>query len=321
MKKLYFIFIACVVLTLNLNAQGNYHDTTGNLEVTKTGNASFTIPIAMPPTLGDFAPAINLNYTSGQFGGIAGQGWSINGISTIMHSSQRIDIDGKIDDVSLDNNDRLSLDGQRLLLNSGAYNQSGSTYITELHSNIKIEQINIGILKYFIVTSTDGMRSWYGHYNGIYGIDKSQYYVVRQEDKDGNFITYHYGLEPVYGKSLVIKEIKFSANIHSNPTALNSIEFLYKRAARIETSYLGGLKIEKTELLDKIFVKTNNQQFRKYELTYQKDQHLGYERIIKVQEFNSHNEASNPIEFEYDMTSVPSNKLYQTTESYISMEI
>ena len=97
-----------------------------------------------------------------------------------------------LDDFDAD--DKLSLDGQRLLLkpNTGIYWSDGSQYETEVQSNTKIELMGSGNSTYFIVTAPDVSRSWYGNYNGLNGIDITSFYIVRYEDIYGNFMTYHY---------------------------------------------------------------------------------------------------------------------------------
>ena len=57
MKKILF-FLAIILLNTNWsNAQGVYHDTQGQVDVSN-GQATYTLPIAVPPTLHDFAPTV-----------------------------------------------------------------------------------------------------------------------------------------------------------------------------------------------------------------------------------------------------------------------
>lgn len=245
------------------------------------------------------APSINLVYASGQFGGVVGQGWNINTISVISRMSTSIHVDGFVDGVDFDNNDKLALDGQRLLIKSGDYWSDGSTYQTEFQSNNKIEQIGTGSNIHFIVTNTDGSRSWYGNYGGINATDLTAFYITRFEDSHGNYVIYDY-YKP-FGKSLCLKEISFSANTNGI-MPVNVMIFNYKQAKRLEMSYVNGVKHEKDALLTSIEVKTSNQQFRKYVITHKADVQLGYEKVIKIQEFNGANEPTNPIEFYYNET-------------------
>ncbi|HLN94891.1 MAG TPA: FG-GAP-like repeat-containing protein, partial [Flavobacterium sp.] len=278
----------------------SFHDTQGKLEISSSGQSTYTLPIALPATLMNVAPTINLYYASGLSGGIAGQGWNLNSISNISRIASRIDIDGLKDGVDFDGNDKLALDGQRLILKSGTYWASGSVYETEVQSNTKIEQVGSGTSIYFVVTGPDGSRSWYGNFGGQSAMDVTAWYIVRFEDIHGNFMTYHYN-KP-FNKSLCISEIRFSANTATNPTPLNKIVFSYTLAARNETAYLNGQLIEKVELLNKVEVFTNGLLFKKYQLTHTTDVQ-GYQRLTQIQEFNGANEAANPVTFEYHTTS------------------
>ena len=78
-------------------AQNAFQDTQGKLEISNSGSAVYTLPIAMPPSIQDVGPVINLIYGSGQMGGIAGQGWNINSIYNISRIATSKDIDGYID--------------------------------------------------------------------------------------------------------------------------------------------------------------------------------------------------------------------------------
>lgn len=290
-----------------------YHDTQGKFEISNNGQATYTLPIALPPSIQSVGPTINLVYSSGQMGGIAGQGWNINSISNIARIATRKDIDGFVDGVDFDDNDKLSLDGQRLILVSGNYWVDGSIYKTEVLSNSKIELKGSGTSMYFIVTAPDGSRSWYGNFDGQTATDLTAFYIVRFEDTNGNFITYHYN-KP-FNKALCINEIKFSANVNGLTTPLNRIKFNYVLAKRAENGYIKGVKHEKVELLKTIFVYTNSQLFRKYVLTHDVDPQLGYERVTQLQEFNANNEAANPVIFEYPTTTMD-NANSETVTSY-----
>ncbi|NHN25699.1 hypothetical protein FIA58_008410 [Flavobacterium jejuense] len=297
-----FLLLAFLFICISSYSQtNNYHDTQGQFEVSENGQAVYTLPIALPPSIQDVGPTINLIYANGQMGGIAGQGWSISSISAITRMATRKDIDGYVDGVDFDVNDKLALDGQRLQLVSGNYWEDGSVYKTEVLSNSKIELFGSGTAMYFIVTSPDGSRSWYGNYGGMNAVDLTAFYIVRFEDTTGNFLTYHY-IKP-YNKALCIGEIKFSANVNGLSTPLNNIKFNYKLAKRAEYAYIKGIKHEKAELLDNIQVKTNNVLFRKYQLTHIVDPQLGYERVSQIQEFNGALEPANPVVFEYNTTS------------------
>lgn len=303
------IIVALLILCDFLFAQ-NYHDTQGKLEISNSGQAIFTLPIAMPQSIGGVGPTVNLTYSSGQLGGIAGQGWSISGMSVITRISTRLDTDGFIDGVDFDENDKLALDGQRLLVVSGDYWQDGSVYETEIQSNIRVELKIFNNNTYFIVTTPDGTKNWYGIEPGTYnsfhnGIDATSWYIVSTLDTDGNYIKYLYlrttGTDIYY--NLCIHEIQFGMNQNSNPDPINTISFTYRGLTpRNENYYLDGKKYLKTKTLDEIKVTTNSLTFKKYVISHSVDYELGYERVSQIQEFNGNDEPANPIIFEYDST-------------------
>ncbi|MEC4049000.1 RHS repeat-associated core domain-containing protein [Flavobacterium sp. SUN046] len=310
MKKIFLLF--ALLFSYFVFSQ-NYHDTQGKLEISNSGVASYLLPIALPPSISSIGPTLNLVYASGQKGGIAGQGWSLSTISSINRMATRQDIDGFRDGVDFDDNDKLSLDGQRLLLKTGTYWADGSTYETEIQSNTKIQLVGTGATMSFIVTAPDGSRSWYGYYSGTTAADLSSWYLIRYEDLNGNFITYNYS-KP-FNKSLCIDNIQFSANTNTNTTPLNKITFSYVPAARTEYAYYKGLLIERVELLKTIKVFTNNTLFKEYFLEHETDPQLAYQRISRITEKNGAGEAANPVEFTYD-TTTSSNVGSEITKSY-----
>src|SRR5690606_10477981 len=110
------------------------------------------------------------------------------------------------------------------------------------------------------------------------------------------YILYKY-FKP-YGQSLCINNIRFSANGDTMPQ--NMIKFNYKQAQRTERTYVGGAAKFRQELLDYVEVftgstLTGSTLFRYYQLTHSTDPNLGYQRLIKVQEYNGVGESANPI--------------------------
>ncbi|WP_426484979.1 RHS repeat-associated core domain-containing protein [Flavobacterium sp. 2] len=295
MKKLY-IFI--LTLISHLSFSQNFTDTKGELQISASGTATYTLPIATPPSIKNVAPIINLTYNSGVRGGIAGQGWNINSISTISRIATRMDIDGFVDGVDFDDNDKLALDGQRLLIKTGIYWASGSTYETEYKSNTKIELKIEGTATYFVVTAPDGSRSWYGSVgpgNLQNSVSETAWYIVRYEDTNGNFINYEYDSTG----EIHIRYILFSGNSVAGIPNQNKIEFKYNSAKRYEREYIKGNAVNSEHILESIVVYSNSIVYRTYKLTQIADNQLGYERLETIREINAQNEESNPVVFKY----------------------
>lgn len=79
------------------------------------GNAGYTYPIAVPPGIGGMAPNFSLSYSSGGVNGPVGTGWSIQGISMITRCAGSKATDGVARSVDYGVDDKLCLDGQRLI--------------------------------------------------------------------------------------------------------------------------------------------------------------------------------------------------------------
>ena len=291
-------------------------DTQGELNISNSGNSTYKLPIALPPSIQNLGPTINLIYSSGQIGGVAGMGWNISGLSVIQRISTRKDIDNENRGVNFDITDKLALDGQRLILKTGEYWQDGSTYETEIQSNTKIELKGSGTNLSVIVTTADGMRYWYGKnlWGGTDGYSVSAYYIVRQEDVNGNYILYNY-IKPnkngVSTNTLYIDEIQFSANKNQASAPINTIKFNYDDAKREEVAYINQLKVIKDKTLKNIEVLTNSKLFRKYDLKHTVDALNGYETVTEIQESNGSGKTANPVVFKYDTTE---DKLFHTVE-------
>lgn len=84
------------------------------LAVTDGGSPTFTFPIVVPPGVAGRAPQLALAYTGGG-GNTAGQGWTLQGISTITRCPPIKAIDGFRGVVNYASSDKLCLDGQRLI--------------------------------------------------------------------------------------------------------------------------------------------------------------------------------------------------------------
>lgn len=317
MKK--YISVITLFITHIIIGQNYFTDTKGELAISASGQASYNLPIALPPSIHNVAPVINLSYTSGTMGGVAGQGWHINSLSNISRISTRLDIDGFIDGVDFDDNDKLALDGQRLILKSGAYWENGSTYETEIKSNTKIELFGQPGNIYFVVTQPDGARSWYGSTGSGNSISSlTSWYLVRFEDAHTNYIKYNYENMPYTGSyqsvagainyvattQYYIKSIEFSGNVNANVPLTNKIDFIYRESPmkRRERAFIKGQYSYAFKLLEGVKVYTEGTLFKSYVLTHQSDLILGYERLKKIQEFNSEGEPANPIEFTYNTT-------------------
>ena len=303
-----------------------FHDTQGNIEVNGAGQLQFTLPIALPPGVKSVAPQVNLVYTSGSGNGIAGYGWNLSGITSIARVGKNIDKDGKAEGISLTYNDYYSFNGQRLILKSGEYGKDGSEYVTEKFSNVKIKAKGVYTIQrkgifgksrtiyynapaYWEVTFEDGSQAWYGSSNPIFNygghrsriIDESknpiEYNITKWKDAQGNYIVYHYTQSENVS---VISSIEWGGNETLGKPHFNKMTFQYAERDLKESSFVTGEKFVQNKILTSIQVDTNGKQFKKYVINYHNGENgTKYQFVNNITEYNSNNEPSNPVTFEY----------------------
>jgi hypothetical protein len=130
----------CLALFASMGARAQM-STPASGSVSPTGAFTYSIPIRIPPGTAGVQPSLALNYSSQSGNGIAGMGWNLSGLSVITRCAATLATDGVRGGVNLDANDKLCLDGQRLIVQSGTYGQPGAVYFTEIFNGSRITQI------------------------------------------------------------------------------------------------------------------------------------------------------------------------------------
>jgi len=86
----------------------------GSFSVTSTGEASYVIPLVTVPGRAGMEPRLAVVY-DGAGDGVLGAGFSVAGLSAITRCPQTLAQDGEIREVRYDGQDKLCLDGKRLV--------------------------------------------------------------------------------------------------------------------------------------------------------------------------------------------------------------
>lgn len=123
--------VACFLVLPVFAATLTAGEIPGRFAVSDSGGATYRIPIAVPPGVAGMAPQLALAYSSQGGNGLAGQGWSLEGLGTIHRCSRTPAQDGVRGSVNFDGNDRFCLDGQRLVRVAGVEGAAGAEYRTE----------------------------------------------------------------------------------------------------------------------------------------------------------------------------------------------
>ena len=309
MKKHYvFILIFISHFVLGQNPTGNSAEvgiTEGQLSVSLSGGANYSIPIAVPPGINGVVPQVGLVYNSQGGNGMAGYGWNISGVSAITRIPRTKFHDGVVGGVNLDANDRFALDGQRLILKSGTiYGAAGTIYETENFSNVKITAIGVSPLganygpASFTVEYPDGSKAEYGLTTDSRSI--TTWGITYWENPQGVRISYIYNLN---NNNLSIDSIGYGSV--RAVEGINKIKFVYTARQRSEQSYVGGQSVLMNTILSEIKTIGNGVGFRNYVLKYFGQSSLGYQKLESIAEKSGDGTKSfNPTVFSYRDTNV-----------------
>jgi hypothetical protein len=172
----------------------------GSFQVSPTGAATYTVPIAVPPGTAGTAPSLSISYNSQARNGLLGVGWHLEGLPSVGRCPQTIAQDGVRGAVNYDANDRFCLDGQRLVAISGTYGADGAEYRTEIESFSKV--VSHGTAgtgpAWFEVWTKSGQHMEFGNTADsqvlAQGTTTARDWVVNKvSDTAGNYFTVTYG--------------------------------------------------------------------------------------------------------------------------------
>ena len=318
----------------------------GTFSVNNSGAAIYSINISAPNG-GSLIPSIGVSYNSQSGNGLAGFGFNITGLSCITRGCKDLYHDKQIAGTSYDIGDALFLNGQRLILKTGAYGYNGSTYTPEgnpytivtLHDNINTSAC------WFSVVCTDGKTYQLGNTSEsrLSFVNRKNvtciaaWYINQTTDVHCNLVKYHYtttnyNLRPV--------SIEYGINTAKSRGITNQILFTYSSLAG---SYarpfaIGDRQGKMDVYLSKITTQTNGSVFRTYTFTYNsrsdgtKDK---YYRLIQVDLANGAGRKVAPIKINWDhlpslyisntnlnvQTSSPSSMIEESAKTFIAVDV
>ncbi len=281
------------------NTVSPYSMPQGKFHVNNSGQARYTLPIKTPPGRGGLQPRISLAYSNQRSNGFCGIGWNLEGISVITRSKAIYAIDGFRGGVNYDKDDRLCLDGQRLINISGEYGQANTIYYTEIHHWTKIVAGNTP-QDGFIVYLKNGEKHYYGSTPDSRILTNDKKYVrvwalSSIEDLTGNTISYSYTTTPE-GTS----DTDPSEDFYLEQITYGSIKIAFSYTRRIQDpliTYLSGNCIKTSFLLTQISVTLEeNTLIRKYLLQYEESSATGQSRLSSITEYDGSGNALPALE-------------------------
>lgn len=203
--------------------------TPSSWSVNPSGAFTYEIPFRLPPGIAGVQPKLSLQYSSQAGNGLAGMGWNLSGLSAITRCPRTAAVDGVRGGVNMDANDRLCLDGQRLLLQTGTYGAEGATYATELYNGSRIVGTALAgtnNTRTFKVYTKAGELMEYTPFNTPANNAALQFVLSRVTDAKGNYWQVHYQSNIAQGE-IYPKAICYTGNSRLNQATKNCIEFGY----------------------------------------------------------------------------------------------
>lgn len=248
--------------------------TPGKFDVGSSGAATYSIPISVPPGTAGIAPALALGFSSQGSNGIAGMGWSLSGLPSINRCPRTLAQDGVRGGVNFDANDRFCMDGQRLMVISGAYGADGAEYRNEIESFTRV--ISRGTAgtgpAWFEVHTKSGQIMEFGHTADSQVLAQGKptarsWAVNKVSDTKGNYYTATYTNDATNGQAYPI-EIDYTGNASAGLAPYNSVKFLYAARPDIVPTYQAGSLSKTTVRLTDVKTYAGSNLVADYRLAY-----------------------------------------------------
>jgi RHS repeat-associated protein len=135
----------------------------GTVSVGVSGGVSWTTGLKVVPGPGGVQPGLSIGYGGGGYGGM-GVGFSLSGLSAISRCGWTLGQDDRAEAFAWTQDDRLCLDGERLVAVSGAYGSDGTEYRPRSAEHIRVigQGASTAPGSGFTVYTPDGRVSEYG---------------------------------------------------------------------------------------------------------------------------------------------------------------
>jgi hypothetical protein len=254
------------------------------------GAATFEFPVEVPPGIQGMQPKLTLAYSSRAGNAVAGMGMSLAGLSTIHRCPQTRATDGAPRAVDFTENDRLCLDGQRLIaLNGANYGLAGTTYRTEIDQYLRVTQLSgdLGLQSRgatFTVEYKSGEQMhfggsdaagqlWHVAVSRVPGaaVDTALSWALRRHsNRAGNFVEYRY--QDFGGGELLPTNITYTGigatGITGGTNGDREVRLSYGLRPDPTNSFVGGAETRQSRRLTAIKTYVASNEVRQYTLEY-----------------------------------------------------
>jgi RHS repeat-associated protein len=272
----------------------------GEFCVDQNGNAVYTVAVQVPPGTADLAPSLSFVYHSAVSNGMLGAGWVLQGLSSILRTGKNPAQDGVPvkQGVRYNADDRLILDGQRLVGVEGAYGSPSAVYQTEVQTWRKVTAQGDG----FVSLSGGGTRHEYGLTGdslirtGGTGSAIRAWALSRVADACGNYMTFGYKRDPQTA-AYYPERISYTGNEGLTPA--RSVDFVYEARPDVQPRYEGGVKVHETQRLKQVKTFVAGRPALTYTLEYQTGKASGRSQLKQITLSDADGKSLPPTRFDW----------------------
>ncbi|MDO6477295.1 Ig-like domain-containing protein [Alteromonas sp. 1_MG-2023] len=283
------------------------------------GQATYSIPIPLPPGRAGMKPDIALTYNSQSPNGLVGAGFTLSYGGGISRCAKTVAHDGRASNPQYVVSDALCLNGSRLVLTSGSQGYNGSVYRTELDQFSRIELLGGNInstSSYFKVTEKSGATAFYGSTSSskvtLDGLSSPASWLLDKRTDSTNKNYVHYNYKKYGAAEVIIDNIRYTGNsVSSQGNRTVSFDYVLRDDKR--TGYSFGGYFEHTVLLSSITTKVASDPIFNFSLRYKTSAATGRSLLDAIQQCNASSECypatgfdwqDNPFSYELERLTV-----------------
>jgi RHS repeat-associated protein len=250
----------------------------GEVNVTPMGTATYSIPIEVTPGTNGMQPNLAITYNSTMGRGMLGVGWTLSGFSSISRTQRNNYYDDAIGSIHFDGDDRLALDGERLIkLSEGSYMAENAVYGPEIENFTRVTlngSPSTPDAVYFTAVTDQGQIIEYGNTTNsklrLPGGVIFSWMVNKVTDADGNYMSFGYDKDWETGEIWPV-QINYTGNELAELSTYAKVQFQYTIDPNTNITYIGGNPVTTSKLLSAIVVKYGSTIVRQYGFEYDYD--------------------------------------------------
>jgi len=287
-RRILTVFVAAsIFLGSSVPGSSGTMSLSGNFNVSPTGAATYSIPIALPSGTAGMVPSLSIEYSSQGGNGLLGLGWSLSGLPSISRCGRTLAQDGVSSGVGFGIDDKFCMEGQRLVAVNGAYGADGTEYRTEVETFSKIIAHGSGSgPDWFEVHTKSGQVLEFGH-----SVDSSIkpagragsliWALSKTSDTKGNYFTVSYNVDTTNGQYWPTR-IDYTGNSVASVAPYNSVQFVYATRPDSVLMYQQGGQNKTTVRMTNVKTYSGSTLVTDYRLAYQQSPSSSRSELISV---------------------------------------